>query len=516
MLGALALCVVAAPLPAGTAPVSIRAENAQPGFSGWRVPDATGGAIEVYASETSVLPGEAIHLHVSVRDGARYRIRVLRLGWYGGVGARLLACAPGCAADEAGDARSPSPPQPTGLVRADWPVTDTIQSGPDWVSGYYLVEALLTTGAQHGSAATTYLVVRDRPGRSTAILVNVPVNTWQAYNGWGGWSLYNFSSQGSPDRANHVSFDRPFDWTRLGAQGPLRWELPLVRFLEREGYDVSYQSDVDSSRDPTSLLGHELVIVAGHGEYWTREQRDAFDAARDAGVNLAFLGANIGYWQIRYEDSYRTIVAYKSTYDPNPDPAAKTAMFRELQPPRYECELLGVQHQGGHLHWGPTDYTVTAQAAGDPWLRRTGLTAGTVLRGVVSGEHDMIPATQSPASSCGHAVTVLFHHESAADPYYENADAVRYTAPSGARVFSAGTLQLAWALDDFAPDGHSRNLVDPRLQQFMRNVLADLTHATYDLTPYLTRLTTRTADTKAILKPPGSQGIQALGENLAR
>src|SRR5262249_28930642 len=159
-------------------------------------------------------------------------------------------------------------------------------------------------------SATTYVVVRQRASHS-AMLVQVPVNTWEAYNGWGGKSLYPFSSTDSR-QAVRVSFNRPFDWSLPGAQGPLRWGPPLVRVIERNGYDASYQSDVVTSFRPKSLLRHRLVVVAGHDEYWTKRMRDAFDAARDAGVNLAFMGANDAYWQVRLQNRGRWVFTYKS------------------------------------------------------------------------------------------------------------------------------------------------------------------------------------------------------------
>jgi hypothetical protein len=127
------------------------------------------------------------------------------------------------------------------------------------------------------------------------------------------------------------------------------------------------------------------------------------------------MGANAAYWQVRIEDVGRTIVAYKSMYDPNPDPALKTAMFRELIPPRYECELIGIQHQGARLYWQAGDYTVQAAAVRDLWMRGTGFTPGSVIRGVVSIETDTIPGNQTAASSCGHPLTVFFHRELGGD-----------------------------------------------------------------------------------------------------
>lgn len=449
------------------------AENALPGTPGWLGPGATGGAADVYAGETDAFPGDVVDVHVSTTPAARYRVLVYRVGWYQGIGARLVACRPACDGSELGAPETAPPPDASGYVDAAWPTTDTFAVGSDWTSGYYLIRVLLTSGPQAGDDATTYVIVRQRRTRSR-MLVQVPVNTWQAYNGWGGKSLYPFSST-DRRQAIRVSFDRPYAWSLPGGQGPLGWELPLIRFVERSGYDVSYQSDVATSQHPSSLLRHRLVVVAGHDEYWTKRMRDAFDAARDAGVNLAFMGANAAYWQVKLQDRGRTVFAYKSMYDPNPNPALRTAMFRELVPPRLECALIGIQHQGVGLYWQPGDYTVAPTAVDSPWLRGTGLRPGDVVRGIVSVESDTIPGDQSAASSCGNALTVIFHREHGGDKD-GNADATVYTTPGGARVFASGSHQFAWALDDFAADpNEGHGFADARVQRLMRNAFGDLT-----------------------------------------
>jgi hypothetical protein len=476
VLAAGLLVVLAATASAGVSPRAagpVALENHRPGTRGWLGPLATGRAIEVYSSASDAVPGDSVDVHVSATPSAHYRVLVYRLGWYAGVGARRVACLPACKTGELAVSEPVSPPDSSGYVSPDWPSTDRFTVGADWVSGYYQVRALLLDGPEAGRSATTYLVVRQ-PRSSSAMLVQVPVNTWQAYNGWGGKSLYPFSSADGR-QAIQVSFDRPFDWSLPGAQGPLGWELPLVRFLERTGYDVSYQSDVYTSLHPRSLSRHKLVVVAGHDEYWTHEMRNAFDAARDGGVNLAFMGANDAYWQIRYRDRGRSIVAYKGMNDPNPDTSLKTAMFRELIPPMLECALIGVQHQGVGLKWPPGDYTVAPTAIGSPWLHGTGLAPGGVVRGIVSTESDSIPGDQSAASSCGDKLLVLFHREHGGDKD-GNADSTVYTTPGGARVFASGSHQFSWALDDFAADpdeGHG--LADRRVQRFMRNAFDDLT-----------------------------------------
>jgi hypothetical protein len=453
----------------------IEQENAQGGTSGWLHPAADSGAIDGYVSESSALPGDTLHFHVSTKPSAPYRVMVYRLGWYGAAGARLVGCAPGCTDNATGRARDVPGPDMNGELDAGWPVTDQLTLPSTAVSGYYLVDFVLLGGPQSGRAGTSFVIVRQPASQQpSTILVQVPINTWQAYNAWGGKSLYDDQSLGGR-RANHVSFNRPYLWEPQPGGLPIEWEYPLVRWLERNGYDVSYQTDADTDANQSSLLKHRLVMTAGHGEYWTKGERDAFETAREAGVNLAFMGANTGYWQIKYADGGQTIVAYKSRYDPEPDPALKTTMFRDLVPPRYECELLGIQFQAVGLRWPTSDYVAQAGAISDPWLAGTGFNAGDVVKGIVSVETDTVPGNQTPDSSCSHKLTVFFHHETGSDKS-GNADAVRYTAASGARVFASGSMDFAWGLDDWSgnPD-ETHGLADPRLQRFMQNALADLT-----------------------------------------
>ena len=455
--GLVAACAIAPAAALGANPIAI--ENAKPGSSGWTVRQANFRYIEGYTSEVSAAPGETVHFHVQTDPAATYRIELYRLGWYGGAGGRLVACLPACDGEKAG-APQPVPPfDPiTGLDRAGWPVTDTLTIPADWVSGYYVAKLLLRSGPGAGTTSTVPLIVKDPPSRASAILVEAPVSTWQAYDSWGGRSLYTFRDGiGS----NHVSFDRPYVH---GEQDLFEWEYQLVRFLEREGFDVSYTTSVDVDANPGALQRHRLYMAAGHDEYWTKGVRDALEAARDAGTNLAFMGGNTGYWQIRYEDGRRTVVEYRVRgNDPEPNPALKTTLFRLLGPPRPECELLGVQWQDGiGLE---TDYPIANAALGDAWFAGTSFTAGATLTRLIGGEWDGVQA-----GCVTPPLTVFFHYGGTADR--GPADTVRYTAPSGARVFDAATLRFSWGLDNYGTDLPS---ADPRLQQFARNVLDDLT-----------------------------------------
>ncbi|MGZ4129027.1 MAG: N,N-dimethylformamidase beta subunit family domain-containing protein, partial [Actinomycetota bacterium] len=390
------LCGVPAAAHAAAPPNAIVRENALPGSPDWQ--RRQGGNIQVYGTEIAGRPGDAIHLHVST--ASQYRILVYRLGWYGGAGAREVACVPDCSSTEQGRAQTVPPSPGSALepaLRAGWPVTDTIQTDQNWTTGYYLVEALLTNGPFAGWVATTFFILHEPDSSAgSRILVQVPVNTWEAYNTWGGHSLYDVNG----GRVYRVSFERP--WGFL-SQSPFWWEIQLVRFLEREGYDVSYQTDLDTDRDPGSLLRHRLVMVAGHDEYWTMSMRNAFDAAAAQGTNLAFMGSNAAYWHIEYEDNGQTIFGYKSLYDPNPVLAQKTALWREIGRP--ECMLMAVQHQFITQTPHQLDYTDVAPAT-DPWLAGTDLKPGDTIQGVVGREHDVI--NPYPAACFHPGYEVLF------------------------------------------------------------------------------------------------------------
>ena len=238
-----------APATSGTAGNPVQRENSRPGTTGWEIPPGAGLVITGYASETSVAPGQSFHLHVAAPPGSRYRVLVYRLGWYRGIGGRLVMCVPGCRSSHPAIAQPPptTPGSVTGLFRAPWLVTDRVEIPPAAVSGYYEAKLEVVGGAHSGAVGSVPMIVRQSPAApASAVLVQVPVNTWEAYNRWGGKSLYQF---GTSKHAVEVSFDRPFDQQEFHDMGT-ELELPWVRFLERNGIDVSYQTDVDTDRPP--------------------------------------------------------------------------------------------------------------------------------------------------------------------------------------------------------------------------------------------------------------------------
>jgi len=172
--------------------------------------------------------------------------------------------------------------------------------------------------------------------------------TWQAYNDYGGHSLYGGAGTWDlPNRAYKVSYNRPFDTRQFeSASWIFNAEYPMVRWLEANGYDVTYFTGIDAARSGSLIQNHKIYVTAGHDEYVSGPQRTNIESARDAGVNLAFFTGNEYFWKTRWENSidgsgtaYRTLVCYKETYtgtklDPA-DPPTWTGSWRDprLSPP---------------------------------------------------------------------------------------------------------------------------------------------------------------------------------------
>ena len=244
-----------------------------------------------------------------------------------------------------------------------------------------------------------------------------------------------------------------------------------MRFLEREGYDVSYIGDVDAHENGNLLLSHKALLVVGHSEYWSWQMRTNVQAARDAGVGIGFFSSNTCYWQIRFGPSAvtgaadRTIIAYKSaTADPyasNPSTANLTTTLWRSSPVNLPEEaLVGVMYGTDHVN---SDIVVTNPSH---WVYTfTGLQNGAHLPGILGYEIDYMQGHQ-PATTVGVAHEIT----SSGIP----ADTTVYTAASGATVFATGSFQWSWGLDDYNVPAVRPSVINPAVQQITRNVLARL------------------------------------------
>src|SRR5947199_2539679 len=470
----------------GQASNAIVIENQQPGTTQWRAnfgstASDAGGQIKGYASAPSVNKGENITFYVSVNPAQTYTIDVYRMGWYQGLGGRLVqhigplngTLQPACTTDAT-----------TGMIECQWASAYTLATQTSWTSGVYLARL---TNAQNYQNYIVF-VVRD-DSRVAALLYQQPVTTYQAYNDYPydnttGKSLYDFNSYGAntvagSKRAVKVSFDRPYNYDGSGSawgQSFLNWEINFVRWMETSGYDVAYSTDVDTHTNGGRLLNYRGVLSAGHDEYWSKPMYDAFIAARDAGVNLGFFGANAVNWQARFESSSsgvpnRVLVCYRdATLDPVTDPSLKTLYWRDPLLNRPEQTLIGIQYTN-QLPWKPqfngyVPYVVTNSAS---WVYAgTGFKDGDSVPGIVGHEADRTFSTSPQPNAVSGTYTLLSHSpfvSSSGGSDFANSSV--YQAPSGAWVFATGTFGWAWGLDNYG----GANVVDTRLQQATANVL---------------------------------------------
>ncbi|GAC1388743.1 MAG: hypothetical protein NVS4B11_11420 [Ktedonobacteraceae bacterium] len=481
-------------------------ENALPGTSSWVIPANREAVtqIQAYTSATYVLPGKSLSFYISTQlEGIHYWIDIYRLGWYGGFGGRLVSSLGEQVGHDQGyydpsthhllDCVSCTVDKQSGLVEANWKSSYTMTVPPSWTTGVYLAKFTDANGMQSYAPFD----VLNTDSTSTYVVVT-PDTTYAAYNDWGGASLYEsknglFSESDATAKGTEVSFDRPYV-QEAGSSQVLIFEANAIRWMEHQGYDLSYISNVNLHNVPSQLLKHKAYISLGHDEYWTKEMRDGVDYARNQGVGLAFLGANAAYWQMRFEpDSQgvpnRRIVCYKvetSKNDLSRDPeygvdnTRVTSQWRDPVLGRPENALIGVMYsdlthkQQGFVWQVNTD-------ANSPFLSDTGLENGQAYGcGLVGYEWDRV--YDNGFSPKG--LHVLGASDTTTDTgTSDKSNTTYYVASSGAMVFASGSIYWENALDNYRVISDktcgSKDVAVPGIQMLMAHIMDELvTHHT--------------------------------------
>ena len=479
--------------PVVTTQSQIGIENNKLGSTAWQLTNpAVNGEIEGYASATSVNKGSSIDLYVN-SSTSTYNIDIYRMGYYGGKGARLLQSL----SNISSIAQVKPCLNPNGVIECNWTVSRRIvipDSTTDatslsfWPSGIYL--AKLTTVAAAPRDSYIIFAVRDDT-RSATYVAQLPVTTYQAYNFWGGKSLYTgclvhdvaWRCSDGTGPATSVSFNRPFGpSTNPQAQfgvgagefitnvqpvsegypiSSAGFDYNMVRWMEAQGYDVKYITNIDLHEQPTVLANAKAFISTGHDEYYSRTMRDRLVTARDNGLNLAFYSSNQAYWQIRlgsgtYGNNLadRILTCYRNGGDPITDPMLRTGRYRDLGFP--EAAFLGAQYVA--------DPVIGAVTVTNPmhWLfTATGATLTTTLNGLLGYEVNAIEPGVSPPN-----VVTLAHSSSGGFL----SDMTYYIAPSSGQVFGTGTMQWSWGLDNFVSNNLRADYTNLVAQNMTTNV----------------------------------------------
>lgn len=417
-------------------------ENAREGTIDWLVGGTPPGGLEGFLDRVSAQPGDELTLYMN-SSGKTLSVKAFRMGWYQGHGARLVA--------DLGSAPATAQPAPQftpgiNMIECHWKPTMRFKVGSDWLPGYYLIRV----ESNQGWSQWVPLVVRDDTSHAHFV-VQSSVTTWQAYNLYGGYSLYLGATPGGgqsyANRSRVVSFDRPYPpGDEDGSADFFGNEYPLVALVERLGLDVTYWTDIDLHARPQLCANHACLVSLGHDEYWSAPMRFGVQKAVNKGLNFAVLGANCCYRHIRLDDSplgpYRHQVCYK---DPTEDPlygkdnAAVTSNWPSPPDPRPESQLIGIMYQayGGS---GDLDVVDSSHFLFD----KTGLSDGSKILNVLGSEFDRyVPGPPAPGN-----LTILCHSptQSVIGPSYS--DMSYYTVRGGGGVFASGTASFVDRLWD--------------------------------------------------------------------
>jgi hypothetical protein len=436
-------------------------ENELPGDPNW-YPASLGAPDEMmgYAGQYSVLPGEPITLYAST-TAREFTVKAFRMGWYKGDQARLVWQSQSVRGLQQS---APTVTDEVNTVQTSWGPSLTIPTD-GWPEGAYL----LRMDSESGGQRLVPVTVRSASTAGKVVLKN-STSTWQAYNTWGGYDLYN-GPGGLSDYDNRslvVSLDRPFD--QNGAFLFLVHERPLIALAERIGVPLAYVTSMEVATEPNLLHGASAFFSLGHDEYWTPEERGYVTAARNAGTNLGFLGANCCFRRIRLQGSklgpQRQVVCYKTSYMEDPmygkDNALVTNDYREPPDPDPESSMTGTLYESNPTN---ADYVV---ATPDAWMfAGTDVRKGTSFPGIVGIEYDRV----NPDSAVERPIQVLSHSPLTCRGVNSYSDSAYYTHSSGAGVFNAGTMRWVGA---FQPWNYSEFGVNRRGGRFVQRVSANL------------------------------------------
>ena len=444
-------------------------ENLLPGTpqTAWDAPD--NNPIEGFAQEFSIEKGHVVHFKIDVESlsPVPYTVKIYRLGWYQGNGARFIT--------DLGNSLTGSQ-QPafnvdavTGKVDCNnWAVSAQWAIPSTAVSGVYI--ARLDCPSLNAKSLILFVVTDD--DYNSSLLFKTSDATWQAYNNYGGNTFYGAATVVPGfNHATKVSYQRPLH-LRTDKSNFFNSEYPMLRWLERNGYNVSYTTDMEMARNGSVITPakHKAILSVGHDEYYSAEQRNKFENARGNGVHFAFFSGNEMYWKTRWEDSYQTLVCYKEGtigenlcgFKCDPLPNVWTGLWRDGCPPTYAAND-GCNPEGafsGQMSWTQSTGSIKVPDTyknlrfwKNTSIASLGAGQTAVLPyGTLGNEWDPEQYTQTyPAHRIilSNTVQAGFVHKMAL-----------YKHSSGSLVFSSGTMQWPWGLDD----SHDLNTATPPVQ----------------------------------------------------
>ncbi len=435
--------------PDGTVSGATLAENRRPGTTAWRIGGTGPGGIRGFADHDYAQQGDVVGLYVTTGQPA-FTATAFRMGWYRGAGARQVwqsgrltgRTQPGCTVDRS-----------VNMVScANWARSASLSITAAFVPGDYLIKLTASDDSQSYIPLTVW-----QPDSRASYLVMNRSMVEQGWNDFGGYDFYRgegpciLDTNGYPpcNRARAVSFDRPYNGD--GSNDFLVSEYPMVQFMEQEGLDVTYCTDVCVSEHPGFLLQHRALVGLDHDETWTNSERVGVLNAAGAGVNMAFFGAATLVRHARLQPSAlgrdRVEVDYRDAAE---DPASHGGDPWQVTGNQWISSPFGWDPVGflgerysGYLLPGRPNAPMTVYDAGSWLFQGTGLGKGAIIPGVINSDIEHLdPAGPMPPNLqvLAHSPIPLASVFTAEGAWNGNtySDATYYTNAAGAGIFDSG------------------------------------------------------------------------------
>ena len=439
-------------------PNPIVLENSQPGAVDWFVPYpqwSQNHEVEGYTDQPSYAPGDTIAVKVSAQSSP-VKWTLYRTGWYDGAGARAIR------SGLVGATQQTLPPSSTWDVPCEpqWATTFTIAVTPDFVTGVYALK--LTRGSL---SSFVVFVVRD-DSRKAELTFQRSDFTDAMYNNWDGAGNHSSYYAYHPQ---WISLDRvvisPASWFYPYSGGYFNYEYSMVRFLEREGYDVTYLSNLDVHQNPHALERAPAFLSVGHDEYWSPEMRDQIEGARNRGVHLGVFSSDTCDGVLRFRPGDPHAFSTNTT-----DATADNPLRNEWIAKPVDLTAPPDQNPGDTLlgtHYGGWCAQPHPDCLGDPFTKLTETDALRLLATTHPSLRALSPDTASIPAIIGYEYEVPYTGMTPLPfPLVTIGDVpsipssvifdhgvpvtVAYQHPSGARVFNAGSMHWTHGLDGWS------------------------------------------------------------------
>jgi len=412
--------------------------------------------VEGYASQVSYAPGDMLKMHVS-SAAAHWSLEIARLGAKREV-VHQQQQIPG---------QVHAIPEQASSQGCGWPASWEMEIPEQWASGYYEVVLRVadrggkfTHRSQRSAQTTCYFILRSKtPGATSKILFQLSTNTYNAYNNWGGSSLYAYNGRGGI-QGHRVSFHRPPD-SQFG-----NWELPFAAWAEAQGYALEYAANSDLET-PGLLDPYRLVLSVGHDEYWTDAMYTGVQRAIEQGVSVGFFSGNAVCGKVEWNPQRQSLHRI-GVFGPPGGTGEFESMSQLKHEPPYANALIGA-HSTGPVTGG-ADWICRIP---EHWVMEgTGMRQGDGIPGLIGWEWHGDPAPIR-------GLEILASGPTQSAPGQLNGGqytSTLYPGPKGNWVFNASTIWWADGLSQ--PPGYVRPSVyttpkgpDPRVQRITRNLL---------------------------------------------